>query len=265
MGSPDERRGGGRPPRRARALAPLAVAIRTTAAGIVCLLATFVSARPTAAAPAPVAPEQEIAALLRSQTVRDRPTLEGRRLTVVSASRPITHGPTVLPVLAQAVDGRGRIWLRVRLPGRAMGATTPAAAGWIPASGARRSSTPWHIVVELAARRVLVYREGRRLRSYPAIVGARATPTPRGEYFVEESVRLAADRAGAPFALALSARSAVLQEFAGGPGQIALHGLDNIGGQLGSAVSHGCVRLANSSISWLAARIAPGVPVTVVY
>ena len=69
--------------------------------------------------------------------------------------------------------------------------------------------------------------------------------------------------AGAPFALALSARSNVLQEFAGGPGQIAMHGVANIGGTLGTAASHGCVRLGGRSIRWLAARIAPGVPVTI--
>ena len=91
----------------------------------------------------------------------------------------------------------------------------------------------------------------------------RATPTPHGQFFVEEAIRLRATDVGAPFALALSARSEVLQEFAGGPGQIALHGLENIGGVLGSAVSHGCVRLGNDVMRWLVLRIGPGVPVTI--
>lgn len=69
--------------------------------------------------------------------------------------------------------------------------------------------------------------------------------------------------AGGPFALALSARSNVLQEFEGGPGQIAIHGRDLLGGDLGQAESHGCVRLASTAIAWLAARIGPGVPVTI--
>ncbi len=69
--------------------------------------------------------------------------------------------------------------------------------------------------------------------------------------------------AGAPFALALSARSNVLQEFEGGPGQIAIHGVGNLGGTSGTAVSHGCVRLADRSIRWLAARLAPGVTVAI--
>lgn len=94
-------------------------------------------------------------------------------------------------------------------------------------------------------------------------MGKASTPTPPGEFFVEESIRLPAGAVGAPFALALSARSTVLQEFAGGPGQIALHGLWNVGGTLGTAVSHGCVRLNTGAMRWLAARISPGVPVTI--
>ena len=105
---------------------------------------------------------------------------------------------------------------------------------------------------------------GQKLRTYRAIVGKRSTPTPTGEFFVEENVRLPGGRPGAPFALATSARSKVFQEFEGGPGQIALHGLTNVGGALGTAVSHGCVRLANRSITWLAKRIRPGDPVTIV-
>jgi hypothetical protein len=85
-----------------------------------------------------------------------------------------------------------------------------------------------------------------------------------GEFFVEENVRLPGNRPGAPFALATSARSEVFQEFEGGPGQIALHGLSNVGGSLGTAMSHGCVRMANRSIIWLAKRIKPGDPVTIV-
>ena len=55
----------------------------------------------------------------------------------------------------------------------------------------------------------------------------------------------------------------MLQEFDGGPGQIAVHGLANIGGVPGTAVSHGCVRLANATMRWLVIRIGPGVPVTI--
>ena len=68
---------------------------------------------------------------------------------------------------------------------------------------------------------------------------------------------------GAPFALALSARSNVLQEYNGGAGQIALHGVANLGGTPGTAVSHGCIRLSPRAITWLAHRVGGGTPLTV--
>ena len=76
-------------------------------------------------------------------------------------------------------------------------------------------------------------------------------------------VALSSKDAGAPFALATSARSNVLQEFNGGPGQIALHGTNNISGALGTAASHGCIRLSTQAITWLARRIGSGIPLTI--
>jgi lipoprotein-anchoring transpeptidase ErfK/SrfK len=51
--------------------------------------------------------------------------------------------------------------------------------------------------------------------------------------------------------LATSARSNVLQEFDGGPGQIALHGTDHLSGALGTAASHGCIRMAIPDVEQL--------------
>jgi lipoprotein-anchoring transpeptidase ErfK/SrfK len=176
----------------------------------------------------------------------------------VSARRPITAERTALPVIGHKTGAHGVRWLRVLLPGRPNGHT-----GWIERRATAYAVTGWHIIVGTAERRVTVYRNGRPVRAFKAVVGKPSTPTPRGEFFVEESIQLRPSDVGAPFALVLSARSNVLQEFDGGPGQIALHGLANIGGVLGSAVSHGCVRLDNSAMRWLVARIGPGVPVTI--
>ena len=195
--------------------------------------------------------------LLTSHKVVSAPHARASRVGTVRASRPITGGPTVLPVIARATTG-GAHWLKVRIPGRPNGRK-----GWIAQRGTVLKTTSWRVVVRTSRRRVLVYRLGRLVRSFSAVVGKPSTPTPHGQFFVEESVRMLAGSAGAPFALALSARSNVLQEFEGGPGQIAIHGVANLGGTPGTAVSHGCVRLANRSIRWLAARIAPGVPVAI--
>ena len=57
----------------------------------------------------------------------------------------------------------------------------------------------------------------------------------------------------------------MLEDFGGGPGRIGLHGRGgaSLRDLLGSARSHGCVRLDRKAITWLAARIRPGVPVTI--
>jgi lipoprotein-anchoring transpeptidase ErfK/SrfK len=144
------------------------------------------------------------------------------------------------------------------LPGRPNGST-----GWILQQGTLADVTDWSLLVSLAHRRVEVYRHGRLTRSFRAVVGAASTPTPTGSFFVEETFRMFASEPGGPIALALSARSNTLQEFEGGPGQIAVHGRDGLGGTLGAAESHGCVRLDTASIEWLGARIAPGTPIRI--
>ncbi len=206
---------------------------------------------------------QIIVALLTNHSVREQPTSKAKRLTIVNDSRPITGERTTLPVLNQTTTKSGQSWLRVRLPGRALGEHSPYQIGWISASKTELFTTPWRIIVDLNARQVTVYHDGRPVQRFPAIVGKPSTPTPTGDYFVEENVHLGPGGVGGPFALATSDRSNVLQEFDGGPGQIALHGLDNVGGQLGTAESHGCIRLADSSITWLAARVGPGTPVAI--
>jgi hypothetical protein len=205
-----------------------------------------------------VKPAQEIATLLTSHTVRPALASHPARVRRVSSRRPITGGPTTLPVVRHATRPDGSRWLRVMVPGRPNGSL-----GWIAQRGTELTTTRWHLVVKTSTRRVLAYRDGHVARSFQAIVGKPSTPTPLGRFFVEESIRLVPDGPGAPYALALSARSTVLQEFEGGPGQIAVHGLANLGGTLGTAISHGCIRLATPSIQWLAARIRPGVPVTI--
>jgi lipoprotein-anchoring transpeptidase ErfK/SrfK len=209
-----------------------------------------------AAATTPPA-SQQIVAVTRAQTARVRPAVSARAVERIPARRPITGERTTLPLLGHATRAGAR-WLHVELPGRPNGHE-----GWIRARGTRTTSTPWRIVVDLSRRRVDVRHAGHTLRRFTAIVGASTTPTPIGRFFVEETVQLAPSDTGAPYALALSARSDVLQEFDGGPGQIALHGLDNVGGTLGTAASHGCIRLDDGSIAWLAMRIGPGVPVDI--
>jgi hypothetical protein len=215
-------------------------------------LASAGAARAKDTSPA-VQPTQALVTLLRGHIARSHPAAHASSLGLVPGRAPITEVRTVLPVLAR----HGR-WLKVRLPGRPNGHT-----GWISEAATGSWVTAWHLVIDTSRRELTVYRAGRRVRVFRVVVGTPLTPTPTGRFFVEESIALRDVDVGAPFALALSARSNVLQDFAGGPGQIAIHGLGNIGGVLGSAVSHGCIRLGDEPLRWLVARVGPGTPVTI--
>jgi lipoprotein-anchoring transpeptidase ErfK/SrfK len=215
-------------------------------------------AGPARAASPRVPADQRLALLTHDHTARSGPSAHAGRIESVDSRRPLTGTRTVLPVVGDAVNRSGGIWLRVRLPGRPNSHT-----GWISAEGTKLSSTNWRLVVSRAARQLVVYRSGQVVRRFRAVVGKPSTPTPRGSFFVEESIALSRTAAGAPFALATSARSRSLHEFDGGPGQIAIHGTDHLSGAPGTAVSHGCVRLDRRHITWLARRIGAGVPLTI--
>ncbi len=232
--------------------------VRALAVALVIAGVALVGVTPAhSAGPKAPAASQPLVVLLHDHVARTRPDTGAKRIESVPARRPLTGVRTVLPVLGHATSDDGIRWVHVRLPGRPTGHT-----GWIPAARTRPTSTAWHITIRLSARRVTVYHDGRAEQRFRAVVGKPATPTPRGEFFIEEALALAPGAGGGPFALATSARSHVLQEFEGGPGQIALHGTSNLPGALGTAVSHGCVRLSSHAITWLAHRVGGGTPHT---
>jgi hypothetical protein len=170
-------------------------------------------------------------------------------------------GPDQLLVLKARSDALGRQWLRVRLPQR-----PNDAAGWVLADRTILSRTPWRIDVDVSERQVRVLRAGRVVHRFAAVVGAPGTPTPHGYFAVSEIVRQA-DPHGflGPWALHLTAHSRVLDDYGGGPGTVAIHGRDGASllDPLGSARSHGCIRIEDRAIRYLARVLEPGVPVRV--
>jgi hypothetical protein len=100
-----------------------------------------------------------------------------------------------------------------------------------------------------------------------AVVGAPGTPTPRGRFAIYEIDRQP-DPFGflGPVALHLTAHSDVLDDYGGGPGRVALHGRGGASllDPLGSAASHGCIRVDSREVAWLARKVQPGVPVTII-
>jgi hypothetical protein len=165
-----------------------------------------------------------------------------------------------LVLRSTVVDG-GR-WLKVRLPER-----PNDDAGWIRANLARVSTTPWRIVVSTDPARVTVERVGRRVRSFKAVVGKPSTPTPHGLFAIDEPIRQPAGSELGPWALFLTAHSRVLDDYGGGPGRVAIHGRAGplLADPLGSHASHGCIRIPDARVRWLAHVAVDGTPVEVVH
>jgi lipoprotein-anchoring transpeptidase ErfK/SrfK len=183
----------------------------------------------------------------------------GRTVMKVSPLAEWGEGEVQYLVLrSELVDGRR--WLEVRLPERPNNDV-----GWISADVTRVSTTPWRILISTDEARVTVERAGHRVTSFSAVVGKPSTPTPRGLFAIDEPIRQPAGSELGPWALFLTAHSRVLDDYGGGPGRIAIHGRAGplLVDPLGSAASHGCIRVPNARIRWLSRIAVDGTPVEV--
>lgn len=174
-----------------------------------------------------------------------------------------TDAPWLL-VLARPRAAHGRCWLQVRLPWR-----PNDAAGWVNAGNLALEKTQWRIVISTARRTLTLYRAGRAVRTITVVVGKPSTPTPLGLFGVVWAIRWHPNDFLGSWVLELTAHSDVLRQFDGGDGTVGIHGRGGASllDPLGSAASHGCIRLANDSIDWLVATVGaarlPGTPVQV--
>ena len=172
-------------------------------------------------------------------------------------------GPWLL-VVARARVADDRCWVRVRLPWRPNGA-----AGWINANNVLLQQTRWRIAVSTAHRTLTLFRAGSAVRTVPVVVGKPSTPTPVGLFAVLWAIRWHPTDFLGSWVLELAAHSDVLQQFDGGDGTVGIHGRGGASllDPLGSARSHGCIRLSNDTIDWLVHKIGttrlPGTPVRI--
>jgi len=152
----------------------------------------------------------------------------------------------------------GADWLQVQLPVRPNGSR-----GWIRAAAVTTATTPMAIDVDRSAHVLTLLRAGVPVRSFPVAVGAPATPTPKGAFFIDDRLpTLAPYGPYGPYALGLSGHSDVLLTFDGADGVLGIHGT-NADWSVGHAVSHGCIRMHNRDVTWLYRRIPLGAAVIV--
>jgi lipoprotein-anchoring transpeptidase ErfK/SrfK len=150
-------------------------------------------------------------------------------------------------------------WLRVYLPTRPNNST-----GWVRSTDVDVSPPlEWKIRVSLADRRLILLRNDAVEFETGVAIGTDQYPTPAGTFYITDPIDLhdTPNLGYGVFALGLSGHSDVLTEFLGGDGQIAIHGTNNPG-DIGLAVSHGCVRVTNDAIERLS-TLPLGTPVEI--
>ncbi len=177
---------------------------------------------------------------------------DGQPATVLPATTEF-GSPRALLVVTD--DGE---WLQVALPERPNGST-----GWIRRDAVEVRTIDESIVIDVAARTLTLLDGGVEVLTTPVAVGTDANPTPTGAFYVVD--KLDTGDPGGPygrFALGVSAHSDVLTEFSGGDGQVGIHGTDDPS-SIGSAVSHGCVRVPNDVAQVLAETVNLGTPVLI--
>lgn len=169
-----------------------------------------------------------------------------------------------LLVVGAAPGRHGSCWVEVRLERR-----PNSAHAWVAGARVRLKRTAWRIEVSRARRQVTLRHAGRVVARWSVVVGNPSTPTPGGLFAIQDSYRSPPGSFEGSWILTLTAHSEVLKRFDGGDGRVALHGRGgaSLADPLGTAASHGCIRLDNHAIGEIVRRIGrpqlPGVPVEV--
>jgi lipoprotein-anchoring transpeptidase ErfK/SrfK len=192
------------------------------------------------------------------------------RRAVAAHERPSWSSPVVVPVSTSTPEGTanlvvadgeatrdGASWVHARLAVLPDGRT-----GWIPRSALGGwTFVDTRVVVDRADLTLTLYRAGREVFRTPVGIGKPSTPTPTGQFYIRDRLTAYASPEYGPLAFGTSARSPYETDWPAG-GFIGIHGTDQpqlIPGR----VSHGCIRLRNTTILKLGKLMPVGTPVTV--
>jgi lipoprotein-anchoring transpeptidase ErfK/SrfK len=168
------------------------------------------------------------------------------------------HVPTIFSIRGARVDAACKpSWYLVQIPKRPNGVTA-----WVAARQVTVEKVSTRILVDLSEKRVTLYKGGKKVLTSTAAIGAPATPTPTGLFYVNQRL-IPADKGGpfGPGAVGVSAFSDVLTGWTQG-GPIAIHGT-NAPWSIGKAVSNGCIRLPNAVLRKLFDQALGGTPVLI--
>ncbi len=181
-------------------------------------------------------------------------------------ARPFAHFGRVNPNGARTVFGIlgatgdkhcAARWYRVQMPLEPNGVT-----GYVRARDVSVGRVQTRIAVDLSERRLVLYRAGRRVLTTTVGIGAAATPTPVGRYYVDQ--RLRPDDPSGPYGAAILGISAFSLNHTGwlDGAQAAIHGT-NQPWTIGSAASNGCLHVRGDVLERLFRAALPGTPVAI--
>jgi hypothetical protein len=166
--------------------------------------------------------------------------------------------PEVYLLLSSYTDVDGTEWTKIRVPGRPNGRV-----GWVLRENlASFKQTRWRIVVNRKTLRMTVYWNGKKRWRRPVGVGKSQTPTPAGRFWIREKIKVS-DHASPywPYALGTSDYS-TLSEWPGG-GVVGIHGDWNQPQLIPGRPSHGCIRMRDGDVGWLAKHVPVGTPLRI--
>jgi lipoprotein-anchoring transpeptidase ErfK/SrfK len=167
--------------------------------------------------------------------------------------------PMTFLVKGEQRGGDATTWYRVLLPIRPNGAS-----GWVADSDVDIVGLPYRLVVHLTDFRIDLVGDGPQAKSFTIGVGTDATPTPGGEYYVTALVQPPnPNTAYGAFVLELNGHSPIVHG-AFADGLLGIHGTNDPAHALGRKVSHGCIRMRDEDIGYLARLLPLGTPVDVV-
>jgi len=170
----------------------------------------------------------------------------------------LNNDPSLPVPLVMLVRAKQPNWVQVLLPIRPNGTV-----GWVKASTVTLVPDPYRITVSLGAHQLTVYNGTAVLLTDTVADGAPTTPTPPGTYYIRVLLKAPdPNTVYGPYAYGLSGHSDALTTFDGGDAELGVHG-NNDASVLGHDVTHGCIRMSNAKITYLAGILPLGTPVTI--
>ena len=192
-----------------------------------------------------------------------QPTVTPQASTEIPAKVPVVEAtaPAAIPTAIPTAVPAAKTTVTPQTPAKTPGAKTTAAT-----TNTKTMATK--LVLNLKERRVYAYNEDKVLMSYPVAIGKKGWETPTGNFKVTQMIKDPVwQNPWNGKIVPASPKGPIGERWIGfwsdGKNTIGFHGTPTLK-SLGTAASHGCVRMRNEDVKVLFEVVTPGLPVVVV-